>query len=85
MAQFSAALGDRGKLARSLISNGQYFLLATQPPPTGTTSTQTDPFGDAHAVSTLTDIDVGNVDQMEMSTFESEATGGQSIISVVVW
>jgi len=62
MAQFSDALGGK----------------PTQPPPppTGTTSTHTDPFGDAHAISTLTDIDIGNVDQMEMTTFESEATGG---------
>jgi len=67
MAQFSDALGEGG---------GPQPL----PGPTGTTSTHTDPFGDAHAVPTLTDIDIGNVNQMEMTTFESETTGEAAVI-----
>jgi len=71
MAQFSAGSG-RG---------------SSPPPPPGpqrsstpTPSTFSNPFGDSHAVSTLSDIDVSNVDQVEMSRFESEPTGEAAII-----
>ncbi|KAF8257041.1 hypothetical protein EI94DRAFT_1761230 [Lactarius quietus] len=51
-----------------------------QPPPTGTTSTFTNPFADSHAVSSLSDIDVSNVSQVEMTTYESEPTGETAVI-----
>ena len=41
-----------------------------------TTSTHSNPFSDTHEVSTLTDVDISDLNQVEMSTFQSEATGG---------
>ena len=72
-------------LTRSFLLENQYDSLAPSPPgppppSTGTRSTFTNPFSDSHAVSALSDIDVSNVDQVEMSRFESEPTGGQFII-----
>jgi hypothetical protein len=51
-----------------------------QRPSTPTPSTITNPFGDSHAVSALSDIDLSNVDQVEMSRFESEPTGEAAVI-----
>src|ERR1700755_3128678 len=36
-----------------------------------------DPFGDAHAVSRINDIDVNSVDRVNMSTYQDEATDGR--------
>lgn len=44
-------------------------------PPIGTISTLSNPFSDSHEVSSLADVDVGNLNQMEMTVYESEATG----------
>lgn len=55
-----------------------------QPPPIGTTSTHSNPFSDSHEASSLADVDVGNLNQVEMSIFESETTGGQFKIVVVM-
>ena len=41
-------------------------------------STPRDPFTDSHAISTLTDVSVNDLDQVEMSTFTNEDTGGRS-------
>jgi hypothetical protein len=43
-------------------------------------STLTNPFSDSHAISTLTasNISVNHVDQVEMTTFQNEDTGGWS-------
>jgi hypothetical protein len=41
-------------------------------------STSRDPFTDSHAISTLTDVSVNDLDQVEMSTFTNEDTGGRS-------
>jgi hypothetical protein len=35
------------------------------------------PFGDAHAVSSVTDVNVNKVDRVEMSTYQDEATDGR--------
>ncbi|KAN0140711.1 hypothetical protein V8E53_001538 [Lactarius tabidus] len=51
-----------------------------QRPSTPTPSTFTNPFGDSHAISTLSDMDLSNVDQVEMSRFESEPTGEAAVI-----
>jgi hypothetical protein len=59
MAQISVAIAERGP----------------QPPPVGTTSTLSNPFSDSHATTSLTDVDVGNLNQVEMSIFQSRATG----------
>ncbi|KAF8270728.1 hypothetical protein EI94DRAFT_1698599 [Lactarius quietus] len=64
MAQISEAIAER----------------ATQPPPLGTTSTHSNPFSDSHETSSLTDVDVGNLNQVEMSIFESDATGEAAIV-----
>ncbi|KAH9054577.1 hypothetical protein EDB83DRAFT_2616696 [Lactarius deliciosus] len=53
---------------------------ATQPPQLGTTSTISNPFSDTHEVSSLADVDVGNLNQVEMSTFESEASGKAAVV-----
>ncbi|KAH9053385.1 hypothetical protein EDB87DRAFT_212977 [Lactarius vividus] len=53
---------------------------ATQPPPLGTVSTISNPFSDTHEVSSLADVDVGNLNQVEMSTFESEASGKAAVV-----
>ncbi len=85
MAQISEALAARGTLAHFLsCSKSEPNLLATQPPPFGTTSTISNPFSDTHEVSSLADVDVGNLNQVEMSTFESEAGGSQFMISLIV-
>jgi hypothetical protein len=56
---------------------------STQPPAFGTTSTYSNPFSDSHETSSMADVDVDNLDRVEMSIFQSEATGGQLIIPVV--
>ena len=45
-------------------------------------STPRNPFTDSHAISTLTDIvsSVRDVDQVDMSTYQNEETGGWSWI-----
>ncbi|KAF8263960.1 hypothetical protein EI94DRAFT_1739625 [Lactarius quietus] len=52
---------------------------ATQPPAFGTSSTHSDPFSDSHETSSLGDVDVGNLDRVEMSIFES-TTGGAAFV-----
>ena len=51
-------------------------------PAFGTHSTISNPFSDSHEASSLADVDVGNLEQVEMTVFES-AAGGQLIIPVV--
>jgi len=41
-------------------------------------STPRDPFTDSYAISTLTDVSVNDLDQVEVSTFQNEDTGGRS-------
>lgn len=53
---------------------------ATQAPPMGTTSTHTNPFSDSHEVSSLADVDVDDLDQVEMSTYQSETTGDAVVV-----
>lgn len=53
---------------------------ATQPPPFGTASTLTNPFSDSHEASSLADVDVGNLNHVEMSTFHSEAGGEATVV-----
>ncbi|KAI9444376.1 hypothetical protein BJY52DRAFT_1420819 [Lactarius psammicola] len=65
MAQISEALAARA---------------SQQPPPIGTTSTISNPFSDSHEVSSLADVDVGNLNQVEMSTFQSEARGDAAVV-----
>lgn len=58
-----------------------YFSIGAGSHPQGTVeSTPRDPFTDSHAISTLTGIvsSVKDVDQVEMSTFQNEETGGWS-------
>jgi len=38
----------------------------------GTATTRSDPFGDSHAISMLTDIHVDDLDEIELSTFKNE-------------
>lgn len=53
---------------------------ATQPPPMGTTSTHSNPFSDSHAACTLTQIDIGNLNQLDVSTYPSEARGEAAVV-----
>lgn len=53
---------------------------ATPPSPTGTTNPFSNTFGDSPAVTTLTEVDVGNLNQVEMSTFQSEVTGETTVV-----
>ena len=39
-----------------------------------------DPFTDSHAISTLTNVAANDIDEMDMSTFQNEDTGGRSWI-----
>lgn len=48
-------------------------------PPTGTTTVPHNPFTDSHAVSTLTSVDVHNLDSVEMETYRSAATGEAAV------
>ncbi|KAI9455514.1 hypothetical protein F5148DRAFT_1225766 [Russula earlei] len=45
-----------------------------------TASIQTNPFGDSHAISTLTDVTVSDLNEVEMTTFENEATGEAAFV-----
>ncbi|KAF8265313.1 hypothetical protein EI94DRAFT_1736091 [Lactarius quietus] len=49
-------------------------------PPLGTTSTISNPFTDSHEVSSLADVDIGNLSQVEMSVYASEDTGEAAAI-----
>ena len=40
------------------------------------TSTLRNPFTDSHAISTLTDVHVNDLDEVGMTTYQSEDTGG---------
>jgi hypothetical protein len=40
-------------------------------------SSSKNPFTDSHAISTLTDVAVGNLDGVEMSTYQSEDNSGR--------
>ncbi|KAN0139104.1 hypothetical protein V8E53_003106 [Lactarius tabidus] len=53
---------------------------AAQLPQFGTISTHSDPFSDSHETSSLADVDVGNLDQVEMSVFESETAGEATVV-----
>ena len=64
-------LGWVGLLAHFMGSTGSQF----QGP---VASTPRDPFTDSHAISTLTDVSVNDLDQVDMSTFQNEDTGGRS-------
>ncbi|KAH9054579.1 hypothetical protein EDB83DRAFT_1126578 [Lactarius deliciosus] len=83
MAQISEAISGRGP------GRGTPPPPPGPPPPSlplaiGTTSTLSNPFSDSHEEPSAADVDVGNLNQVEMSIFESGATGGQFMISVVV-
>ncbi|KAH9033885.1 hypothetical protein EDB85DRAFT_1949295 [Lactarius pseudohatsudake] len=67
-------------LAHLLVFTVNTNLLATQPPPMGTTSTHSNPFSDSHAACTLTQIDVGNLNQLDVSTYHSEARGEAAVV-----
>jgi hypothetical protein len=69
-------------LAYLLIFADLTQLQAAQPTPIGTTSSHSNPFSDSHEASSLPDVNVGNLNQVEMSIFESETAGGQLIIAV---
>jgi len=43
-------------------------------------STPRDPFTDSHAISTLTNVSVNDLDQVEMSTFQNEDTGESAVV-----
>ncbi|KAI9452336.1 hypothetical protein F5148DRAFT_1289649 [Russula earlei] len=45
-------------------------------------SIQTNPFGDLHAISTLSDVNVNDLNEVEMTTFENEATGGAVVLNL---
>jgi len=45
-----------------------------------TASTPRDPFTDSHAISTLTDVSVNDLDQVEMSTYQNEDTGESAVV-----
>ena len=47
-------------------------------------SVQSDPFTDSHAVSTLTDVPVDNLDRVGTSTYVDEETGGELWTSFTV-
>jgi len=49
------------------------------PPPTGSTTVPGNPFTDSHAVSTLTSVNVHNLDSVEMETYRSQATGETAV------
>ena len=40
-------------------------------------STQRSPFTDSHAVSTLSHVDVNDLDRVEVSTYQEDGTNGQ--------
>ena len=61
------------------------MLAAPQPPPQVWTNTTSNPFSDSHEVLPLADVDVGSLNQVELSVFASEARRGRYMISVVVW
>ncbi|SRR6266404_6758304 len=53
--------------------------MSSAPPGTqapGTTSVGSNPFTDSHGVSTLTSINVHNLDSVELETYRSQTTGG---------
>ncbi|KAH9162950.1 hypothetical protein EDB89DRAFT_2079281 [Lactarius sanguifluus] len=54
--------------------------IAARAPQLGTTTTHSDPFSDSHAASTPTDIDIGNLNQLEVSTYHSEARGEAAVV-----
>ncbi|KAH9021437.1 hypothetical protein EDB84DRAFT_532326 [Lactarius hengduanensis] len=43
-------------------------------------STHSNPFSDSHAACTLTQIDVGNLNQLDVSTYHSEARGEAAVV-----
>ncbi|KAH9168184.1 hypothetical protein EDB89DRAFT_1993479 [Lactarius sanguifluus] len=49
-------------------------------PPIGTISTLSNPFSDSHEVSSLADVDVSDLNQVEMTVYESEATGDAAVV-----
>ena len=64
-------LGWVGLLAHFMGSTGSQF----QGP---VASTPRDPFTDSHAISTLPDVSVNDLDQLDMLAFTNEDTGGRS-------
>lgn len=88
MAQLEEASDPRSTPAHAFVFEDltQYILDSRPPPPPppiGITSTLSNPFTDSHEVSSLADVDVGNLSEVEMSIFQSEAGGGQFVILVV--
>lgn len=63
---------DTGKLACSPFWQGRSQFQASMP---------RNPFTDSHAISTLTDMTVGDLDRIEMSTYQDKDTGGRLYIS----
>jgi len=45
-----------------------------------TATTRSNPFGDSHAISTLTDIHVDDLDEIELSTFKNEEDGDAAAV-----
>ncbi|KAH8989692.1 hypothetical protein EDB92DRAFT_836390 [Lactarius akahatsu] len=73
MAQISEAIAGRGAPPSKLPP-------PSFPPPLGTTSTLSNPFSDSHEEPSTADIDVGDLNQLEMSIFESGSTGEAAIV-----
>jgi len=46
----------------------------------GSTTTPRNPFTDSHAIATLTDVDVRNLDRVEMETYQSKTTGEAAVV-----
>ncbi|KAN0128069.1 hypothetical protein V8E53_014106 [Lactarius tabidus] len=67
-------------LAYLLIFADLTQLQAAQPTPIGTTSSHSNPFSDSHEASSLPDVNVGNLNQVEMSIFESETAGDVAVV-----
>ncbi|KAF8494121.1 hypothetical protein F5888DRAFT_1718773 [Russula emetica] len=75
------------KIASDRVREDPLFMETTQPhggqsgSGPGIASKPRNPFTDSHAViSTLTDVDVNNLDQVEMSTYQEEATNGAAVV-----
>ena len=69
---------DTGKLASSPFGQGRFKFLDS------VASIQSNPFTDSHAVSTLTDVSVDNLDRVGTSIYVDEETGGELWTSFTV-
>lgn len=54
--------------------------LGNDVPTDSTAPTKSNPFTDSHQISKLTDIPVNDLDEVEMTTYESKATGEGAVI-----